>query len=252
MTRTKKTLPTSTSIDLTSRQLRDAITLVKPFIGTDDCFPTLLGYRLAVIDGDLYVSGTDRYTMATVRVPGAEDEPFPAGFVGFLPSSLAARALQLFGGGDRKALPVLLTVRIDGEWVSIENRPSDVTEPPTRLVAKSHGKNDLDHLALLRKVVVEWRESSTRSDGIPVLGLNPAFTARLAVVQKLMGNGQYVTARITARNKPVLFTAGEDFIALQMPVRLSDNASDEIAAWEPRLAEKPAKKKPRAAKAKSA
>lgn len=247
MTTRKKTPPTE--LGIYADQLRDAITIVKPFIGVDDTLPMLRGYRFEVHGGDLYVMGTDRYTLAVARVV-ADDEPtFPAGFTAFVPATLAARALLLFKPPRKSTgLRALLTIATHGGYTSISNVPRD-EKPPMRLVGAAQDGFPASR-SLLAKTIRDWQEAQKANEAAPTLGLDPAFLARFAVVKKVLGIGTPVVWRAQAHNKPLIVTAGDAFFGMQMPVRLYNSEPGEFEAWAERFTdpEPAAEKKPPARK----
>lgn len=249
---TKKQPQPPTELGIYADQLRDAITLVKPFIGHDDTLPMLRGYRFEVRRGDLYVIGTDRYTLAVARVAARDEQKFPAGFAAFIPATLASRALALFKPPRSKFPPSPLKVSTGGTWSAIENVPQD--EPPTRLVGQIvSDPKGMGLTRVCRQVIQDWRDAlNVEASSALAIGMNPAYTARVAAVQKVLGSGAAVTMRVHTHNKPITFIA-ENFFAMQMPIRMPDSETAELDAWAERFADpEPAAKPARKAAAKKA
>lgn len=234
-------------------QLRDAITLVKPFIGTDDTLPVLRGYQLEVHGGDLYVLGTDRYTLAVARIEPIDEQKFPARFVAFIPATLAIRALLLFKRG-RGMPPLPLTISAHGQWTAIENVPRD-DEPPTRLVGAAQDGFPATRSMLLG-AIRDWQKSQKAdpAEAVPAVGFDPEFLARFAIVKKVLGSYAPTVWRTQGRNRPLIVTAGHEFFGMQMPVRLANGQGDELDAWAERFTdpEPSAVKRARKAPAKKA
>lgn len=209
------------AICLAYQQLRDAITLIAPHVGADDTLPMLTGVQFGVKDGVLQLSGTDRYTMAVVRVHHVDDElPKFKTFTALIRLSDLKRVLAVFkpARGEQR---VLLVEACDGK-VSFE-AADDTAMNGSRLVfgVIDHGFPPLD--ALLSAKLSELQRAEER---LPHSGFRPAMLSRLAALRSVDSQSK-MWIRQSQPHEPAIVTAsferleGVDFLALIMPVRLA-------------------------------
>lgn len=208
-------------VSLSYSELRKLFAPVVPHAGRDDMLPVLMRIAVAASGGYLVAQATDRFTAAFQRVALAEAPP--AGFAVLLEASDAKRLIHLLRpirGSDPT-----VTIELDGHGgvhVSAEDaglalgfRGIDVSFSSPVLTANSFP----DLSGLLPK-------DFNQHVGEQSFNLNMLTKFKAAVEEANRGalgdEGARALCSIhmpSAPNKPLVFTAGPDFVGLVMPRR---------------------------------
>jgi hypothetical protein len=215
--------PERWTVDITTRDLADFLAPVIPHAAKSNDLPILNGVHFATRGGYLIAAATDRYTMAMHRrkSAGPDEIPVPDGLRGTVPLAAVQQILSVFKAGRGENPGLTLTFTRDLLAVGARGFLSGfaVSEATWRLDPGEYPR--LDHI---------WPTAKPESSESAVF-LKPAFLARLAHAP---GAGDPVQLTLMPRKSDgqpgmVMARAGEDFLAVIQPVRLSGERAG--AGW---------------------
>lgn len=219
----KKTPPEKWEIAIPARELAAFLAPVIPHAASARVLPILNGIHFATSGGYLIAAATDRYTMAMHRrkSAGPDEIPVPDGLRGTVPLAAVRQILSVFKAGRGENPDLTLTFTRDLLAVGARGFLSGfaVSEATWRLDPGEYPR--LGHI---------WPTAKPESSESAVF-LNPAFLARLAHAP---GAGDPVQLTLMPRKSDgqpgmVMARAGEDFLAVIQPVRLSGERAG--AGW---------------------
>jgi DNA polymerase III subunit beta len=229
-----------TRVTLPAAALAACLDAVRFAASTDPDLPALGGVLLETDAGALLIMATDRFRLATARVPAAVDGPAARVVV---PMAFVAAIRPGLAGDDPVTLELAAgRVALGGAEVA----PIDADYPDLRRLVEA-GAGDrrpvpVDAAALRDALVAApgvWREHEGREYDVAILGVGPAGAVRVAaehewtadtdahvavnrefLLQALDagGSGQLVL-ELDGPIKPLVVRAPDDRFSLLMPVR---------------------------------
>lgn len=218
---------------ITTADVRKIERAIGQYASKDTAFPAINRIELRVEGEHVYASTTDRYRLAVVRVPLANDtgEYVPHGRVTLSLADLerisksvdvkAYAAPVRFERYDEDSEPRATATDVYGgaEWALAGQ---DINMPPLG--------------ELISGALADCRSVADGTAGTPAASFaaNPAYIAdlkRTATALKERGEPA-VFHPGSQRTKPFLVTIGQDFLLLQMPVRVEPaRTAETLAEW---------------------
>lgn len=200
--------PKPAKVTITAASLATAITAVLPFAGTDDTLPMLAAVRCEVMNGELWLATTDRYTVGAHRVALHPDYPQSDDFAVTLPLSVAKQALAIvkLGQSEFKGIETVVTLEV-------EDRHVRVTAGMDTHLLKGRASED---------AFPQWRHffaAPAKDDAVTdrFFAFNPALLARFGKIGG--GKTATMTCYMQSATKPMMVQIGDDFFGVVMPVR---------------------------------
>jgi DNA polymerase III sliding clamp (beta) subunit (PCNA family) len=263
MSARKETVVVPQFIEVTYRQLADAVAVVKPHAGTDATLPMLTGIKFETKDGALELAATDRYTLGIARIEhDAKSELAPFGeFSALISVKEIARVLTIFKPARYNGLPFGLRITIEDGRAVFEMTASWSDLAGSKLSVKLIDSKFPPVDTLIKPLV---KDLAAATDQVAFTAFNPNILARFNAIHSV-SRGTPVELRQSSPTKPLLITAHTDdldFVGVAMPMRLPEGdtglarlqeryPTPEPVVAEPEPVAKPAARKPRARKAKA-
>lgn len=227
-----------------NREFVDTLTTALGFALRDTTIPMINGVDLSLHKGQLVVTATDRFRLALIVASVTELEG-PDGRLGFLSYALARKLIALVKPASRRRgaevdqLNVTIAGNaIAGKKITVDNGSETVTLALSTIAGPDVRRLITDTIALEAGNSRDW-------------AVNPKLLASFGAV----GGPAFV--RVNNQTRPLLIAINDNFIGLQMPVRMPDSTGghDETFAKWSKFFEpvKPVRKRaPRKAPAKAA
>jgi DNA-binding transcriptional MerR regulator len=229
-----------TRVTLPAAALAASLDAVRFAASTDLELPALGGVLVETDADTLLIFATDRYRLASARVPAAVDGP-PARLV--LPMAFVDEVRPLLAGDD----PVTLELEADRvRLAGAAGKPVDADYPDLRRLLESAGDDrrpvQVDVAALREAIATTpsvWREHEGLAYEISILGVDPVGKLRVAaeaewaadaaahvavnrefLLQALdAGGAGQLVLELDGPIKPLVVRAPGDHLSLLMPVR---------------------------------
>lgn len=213
------------------RDLKRLVSPVIPCAGTDDMLPILTAVRIESRGTHLVAMATDRFRLAIQRVAAPADTTWPV-FEATIPARALKSIFATFKPSFRDADPQLV-LKVSGDSLAV-----DADGPLDGMVSAAVSYRLLDgEFPKVRRML----RDALNAEGGSVCGFNPRLIG--GVLPTTQGS---VAMKIGAGHRdPLVFTDGEDFIAILMPRTLIGQEAGQpatfpsMADWTALLADAP-------------
>jgi len=221
---TKTKAPTVRFIEIAYRALAEAVSLVKPHVGSDDTLPMLTGVKFDTRDGLLTLSATDRYSLAVAHLTQSDKElPRFGDFSALIPLRELVRVLSIFKpqrGVSTYTNPLRITLndeRVEFTQLAASSELAGSTLS-VRLIAANFPPIDSIFKPLLRDL-------AAATERVPYSCFSEDKLNRYSALRNRSG-GTPMVIRQLSPNKPMLVTAAIndhlELISAVMPVKLPE------------------------------
>ncbi|MEU9415218.1 phiSA1p31-related protein [Streptomyces sp. NPDC048272] len=198
---------------LTAPELLRLLARVTPHMSDDDTIPVLSAVHLEAINGCLYASATDRFTMAAARVAIVTEGEW----AGPIPATETDSVMKWLRGEGKSAVRVTITT--DGDYFELV-LASASDEMRVLCDKRSYG-NPPNWRTLIRA------QLDAEPELVPVTGFTTEFLARWQYADTVLIGWQSAPHRAL-----VLMSDDASFIGVQMPVRTEQTRAELAAKWE--------------------
>ncbi|MGW3321083.1 DNA polymerase III subunit beta family protein [Streptomyces virginiae] len=188
------------SVSLSAYDLHRMLNQVAPHVSDDDTLPALTAVRMEADGGNLFVLGTDRFTMALARIATVETETWQA----YIPIESLPAVLAWLHAAE--TVTVQIAVERNGTSISLNLATADSN---IRITAAG---SDYAAYPNWRKTMSEQLEAEMGP--VPMTAFNTEFLARWSAAGLLLRAWQ-----AGPRKALVLMSDDADFLGMQMPVR---------------------------------
>lgn len=211
-------------IRIDSRYFCEALEVVKPHVCRDDTRPVICGYRIETMDGSLYVTGTDSYTLGMVRLDKTSAlGEWEDGLSFVLDADFVNRLLKFFKPLRKASSPVLSLV-VDGWNVTADNGLISFTD--------HHGAIDADYPDTTH--LIKPALTSIKNSVVPAkrTGFMPSKLKRFDAACAAYGQGTSLEIYPPSERQVMVVTCGNQFIGLIMPIRVISDNAQHLTIWD--------------------
>lgn len=198
-------------------QLRELVTPVLPFAGSDDMLPVLCAVRIEAHGPWLTATATDRFRLAVQRVKAPEGT-WPE-WSATVPLSTLRSLLRTFR--PQRGMDSQVSLSIDGDLLRVVSAGALIDMDDAAITYPLERGQFPGVHSIIRKALAAETVAGAHT------AVNPKFLAAMPV------GHQAIRIKVSAPNEPVPFTDGEDFICIVMPRRVVGGATPSEAAGFP-------------------